>query len=111
MIIRRDVELVVSTPEDTTGQIDEKRRITVRMDGKQIFIKTYFRAHVRTVQIDNGVLRGDFEELCVVPDSADKITVATVAGGILGARTGDGVVVRKIDFLRLAAFLLKIPAL
>ena len=111
MIIRRDVELVVSTPEDATGQIDEKRRITVRMDGKQIFIKTYFRAHVRTVQIDNGVLRGDFEELCVVPDSADKITVATVAGCIFGAWMGDGVVVRKIDFLRLAAFLLKIPAL
>ena len=49
MIIRRDVELIVPAPEDATGQIDEKRRITVRMDGKQIFIKTYFCAHVRTV--------------------------------------------------------------
>ena len=94
-------ELVLLTELNAGSQVDEERRVAVRVLRDEIVPETYAGVHVSAVDVEYVVFRlgGNVELLYVSTLSADKEAVGSSSGSVGSSRLSHRVIVGKIDGL------------
>ena len=108
-----DAELVRAARMDAGREIDEPRRVAVRMHREAAAVERHGGAQVGAVEVEDGVpfLRGDAQDARVAQVGRDEPAGIGGAGRGGVAREGDGAVVRQVDRLGRAAGAADRPAL